>query len=181
MRVNAMSQLFNKSILDSIKIIKVLEVVNMEDNKELIEVIAERDICGKQFRVWNTPEEPLFLAKDIAQWLGYDGGRKASASMCRILNKDEKVRCTAWLPRGTGYQRYNALFVNEKGLYKITMRSNKPNAVQFQDKVCEILKEIRQTGGYIANSQEMTDDELLMKALDLAQRKIKSRVKQIEC
>ena len=153
----------------------------MDDDKQVIEVIAERDICGKQFRVWNTPEEPLFLAKDIAQWLGYDGGRKASASMCRILNKDEKVRCTAWLPRGTGYQRYNALFVNEKGLYKITMRSNKPNAVQFQDKVCEILKEIRQTGGYIANSQEMTDDELLMKALDLAQRKIKSRVKQIEC
>ena len=156
----------------------------MDDNKELIEVIeviAERDICGKQFRVWNTPEEPLFLAKDIAQWLGYDGGRKASASMCRILNKDEKVRCTAWLPRGTGYQRYNALFVNEKGLYKITMRSNKPNAVQFQDKVCEILKEIRQTGGYIANSQEMTDDELLVKALELAQRKINSRVKQIEC
>ena len=156
----------------------------MDDNKkltEVIKVIAEKEICGKQFRVWGTPEKPLFLAKDVAQWLGYNGGKKASASMCRILNKDEKVRCTAWLPRGTGYQRYNALFVNEKGLYKITMRSNKPNAVQFQDKVCEILKEIRQTGGYIANSQEMTDDELLMKALDLAQRKINSRVKQIEC
>ena len=73
------------------------------------------------------------------------------------------------------------MFINEKGLYKITMRSNKPNAVQFQDKVCGILKEIRQTGGYIANSQKMTDDELLMKALELAQRKINSRVNQIEC
>ena len=152
----------------------------MDNNKEIIKVIAEREICGKQFRVWNTPEEPLFLAKDVAQWLGYEGGRVAY-NMCRILNKDEKVKCTALLPRGNGYQRQTTLFLNEKGLYKVTMRSNKPNAIPFQDKVCEILKEIRQTGGYIANSHEMTDDELLMKALELAQRKINSRVNQIEC
>ena len=152
----------------------------MDDNKKLTEVIAEKEICGKQFRVWNTPEEPLFLAKDVAQWLGYEG-RMAASDMCRILNKDEKVKCTAWLPWGNVYQRRVAWFINEKGLYKVTMRSDKPNAVQFQDKVCKILKEIRQTGGYIVNSQEMTDDELLMKALELAQRKIKSRVNQIEC
>lgn len=152
----------------------------MDNNKELIKVISEREVCGKQFRVWNTPEEPLFLAKDVAEWLGYEGGRVAY-NMCRILNKDEKVKCTALLPRGDGYQRQTTLFLNEKGLYKVTMRSNKPNAIPFQDKVCEILKEIRQTGGYIANSHEMTDDELLMKALELAQRKINSRVNQIEC
>ena len=153
----------------------------MDNNKEIIKVIAEREICGKQFRVWGTPEKPLFLAKDVAQWLGYEGGRTASADMCRKLNKDEKVKYTAYVPWGKSYQRQVALFVTEKGLYKATMRSNKPNAVQFQDKVCEILKEIRQTGGYIDNSQKMTDDELLMKALELAQRKINSRVNQIEC
>ena len=152
----------------------------MDNNKEIIKVIAEREVCGKQFRVWGTPEKPLFLAKDVAEWLGYEGGRVAY-NMCRILNKDEKVKCTALLPRGNGYQRQTTLFLNEKGLYKVTMRSNKPNAIPFQDKVCEILKEIRQTGGYIANSQKMTDDELLMKALELAQRKINSRVNQIEC
>ena len=152
----------------------------MDNNKEIIKVIAEREVCGKQFRVWGTPEKPLFLAKDVAEWLGYEGGRVAY-NMCRILNKDEKVKCTALLPRGNGYQRQTTLFLNEKGLYKVTMRSNKPNAIPFKDKVCEILKEIRQTGGYIANSQKMTDDELLMKALELAQRKINSRVNQIEC
>ena len=153
----------------------------MDNNKEIIKVIAEREVCGKQFRVWGTPEKPLFLAKDVAQWLGYEGGKYAASHMCRILNKDEKVQCTALLPRGNGYQRQTTLFINEKGLYKVTMRSDKPNAIPFQDKVCEILKEIRQTGGYIANSQKMTDDELLMKALELAQRKINSRVNQIEC
>lgn len=152
----------------------------MNDNKQLIKVIAEKEICGKKFRVWGTPEEPLFLAKDVAEWLGYSK-KQASSHMCRILNKDEKAKYTAWLPKINGYQKYNTWFVNEKGLYKVTMRSYKPNAVQFQDKVCEILKEIRQTGGYIANSQKMTDDEILMKALELAQRKINSRVKQVEC
>lgn len=154
----------------------------MDDNKkltEVINVIAEKEVCGKIFRVWGTPENPLFLAKDVAQWLGYQG-RFAGADMCRILNKDEKAKYIAYVPRGNGYQRQTTLFLNEKGLYKVTMRSNKPNAAPFKDKVCEILKEIRQTGGYIANSQKMTDDELLMKALELAQRKIKSRVNQIE-
>ena len=153
----------------------------MDNNKEIIKVIAEREVGNKKLRVWGTPEKPLFLAKDVAEWLGYECGKKAASHMCRILNKDEKVKCTTLLPRGNGYQRQTALFINEKGLYKVTMRSCKPNAIPFQDKVCEILTEIRQTGGYIANSQEMTDDELLMKALELAQRKINSRVKQIEC
>lgn len=153
----------------------------MDNNKEIIKVIAEREICGKQFRVWGTPEKPLFLAKDVAEWLGYECGKKAASHMCRILNKDEKVKCSILSPYKDTYRKNVALFLNEKGLYKVTMRSNKPNAIPFQDKVCEILKEIRQTGGYIANSHEMTDDELLMKALELAQRKINSRVNQIEC
>ena len=55
-----------------------------KESKELIKVIAEKEICGKQFRVWNTPEEPLFLAKDVAQWLGYEG-RYASKNMCKNL------------------------------------------------------------------------------------------------
>ena len=152
----------------------------MDNNKEIIKVIAEKEVGNKKLRVWGTPEKPLFLAKDVAEWLGY-GGKKAASHMCRILNKDEKVKYNAYVPWGKSYQRQVALFVTEKGLYKVTMRSDKSNAVQFQDKVCEILKEIRQTGGYIANSQKMTDDELLMKALELAQRKINSRINQIEC
>ena len=155
----------------------------MDDNKkltEVIKVIAEKEICGKQFRVWNTPEEPLFLAKDVAIYTGYTG-RAAVSHMLRIVNDKDKLKLdTTVICKGKPAKR-NVYFITEQGLYKVLMRSDKPNAAQFQDKVCEILKEIRQTGGYIVNSQEMTDDELLMKALDLAQRKINSRVKQIEC
>ena len=151
----------------------------MDNNKEIIKVIAEKEVCGKHFRVWNTPEEPLFLAKDVAEWLGTYKGR--GRDVIRCLNGKEQVKLYALCPYKDNYRRVLMTFITEKGLYKVTMRSDKPNAMKIQDKICEILKEIRQTGGYIANSHEMTDDELLMKALELAQRKINSRVNQIEC
>ena len=115
---------------------------------EVIKVIAEKEICSKKFRVWGTPEEPLFLAKDVAQWLGYEGVH-AGRDMCRNLNKDEKVKCTAWVSRGTGYQRQAILFINEGGLYKAIMKSNKPEAEPFKDWVCdEVLPCIRKHGFY---------------------------------
>lgn len=124
----------------------------MDDNKKVIEVInviAEKEVCGKQFRVWNTPEEPLFLAKDVAEWLGYRGGKHASKNMCRNLNKDENVKCTAWLPSGKGFQRRTVWFVTECGLYKAIMKSKLPEAEPFQDWVCdEVLPCIRKHGFY---------------------------------
>lgn len=121
----------------------------MDKSKELIKVIAEKELCGKQFRVWGTPEKPLFLAKDVAQWLGYSGGKYAARTMCRILSKDEKVKYTAWLPRGNGYKRQVALFVTEKGFYKAIMKCKLPEAEPFKDWVFdEVLPCIRKHGYY---------------------------------
>ena len=137
----------------------------MDDNKkltEVIKVIAEKEICGKQFRVWGTFDNPLFLAKDVAEWLGYEG-RSAAYDMCRILNKDEKIKCTAWLPKGTWYQRQVALFINESGLYKIIMKSNKPEAEPFKDWVYEeVLPCIRKHGFY--SKEQVRLDKILKMA-----------------
>lgn len=134
----------------------------MDKSKELIKVIAEKELCGKQFRVWGTPEEPLFLAKDVADWLGYSGGKYASKNMCRILNKDEKVKYTAWLPRGTGYQRQVALFVTESGLYTAILESHLPQARPFKKWVThEVLPCIRKHG-YYTKDQARLDKILKM-------------------
>ena len=40
----------------------------MDDNKKLTEVskvIAEKEMCGKKFRVWGTPEKPLFRLTEV--------------------------------------------------------------------------------------------------------------------
>lgn len=134
----------------------------MDKSKELIKVIAEKELCGKQFRVWGTPEEPLFLAKDVADWLGYGGGRQAGKDMCRNLNKDEKVKYTAWLPRGTGYQRQVALFVTESGLYTAILESHLPQARPFKKWVThEVLPCIRKHG-YYTKDQARLDKILKM-------------------
>ena len=133
----------------------------MDDDKQVVEVIAERDICGKQFRVWGTFDNPLFLAKDVAEWLGYEG-RSAAYDMCRILNKDEKVKCTAWLLRGKGYQRNTALFINEGGLYKIIMKSNKPEAEPFKDWVYEEVLPCIRKHGFYSKEQSRLDRILKM-------------------
>lgn len=45
-------------------------------------------------------------------------------------------------------------FVSESGLYKLIMRSDKPEARKFQDWVTrEVLPAIRKTGGYLLNEE----------------------------
>jgi anti-repressor protein len=34
-----------------------------------LQLIDEREVLGKQFKIYGTPEEPLFLAKDVAEWI----------------------------------------------------------------------------------------------------------------
>lgn len=76
------------------------------------------------------------------------------------------------------------MFVNEQNLYKVIMRSDKPQAEPFQDWVCgEVLPSIRKTGGYITATPEMSDAEILAKAVLVAQTTIanrETRIKQLE-
>ena len=154
----------------------------MDDNKkltEVIKVIAERDICGKQFRIWNTPEEPLFLAKDVAEWLGYDGGVQAAKNICRCVDEDEKVKCNVLIQYKDTYRKRAMWFLTEDGLYELTMLSTKPKAKQFKKEVKKMLKEIRLTGGYIPVATNMTDDEIMARAYEIAQRTLNMKVNQL--
>ena len=41
-----------------------------------VQVINEQEVLGKQFRIYGTIDEPLFLAKDVAEWIDYSKNRK---------------------------------------------------------------------------------------------------------
>ena len=72
-------------------------------------------------------------------------------------------------------------FVTESGLYAVILRSDKPNAKKFRKWVTsEVLPSIRKSGGYIAGQEQMSDAELMAKALLVAQKQIEERNKQIE-
>lgn len=59
-----------------------------------LKVIDERIILGKNFRIFGTFEEPLFLAKDVAEWRDYaktGNGSYDVSKMLQTIDSSEKV------------------------------------------------------------------------------------------
>lgn len=72
-------------------------------------------------------------------------------------------------------QRVKATFINESNLYKVIFQSRKPEAEKFTEWVTgEVLPSIRKTGGYIAGEENMNEDELILKAMNVLNRKVEN-------
>lgn len=72
-------------------------------------------------------------------------------------------------------------FIPENIFYRLAMKAKNAVAEAFQAKVAdEIIPSIRKTGGYIVNEDKLSDDELIAKALIMAQDKIKQREERIK-
>lgn len=73
-----------------------------------------------------------------------------------------------------------ANFINEANLYKCIFQSRKPEAEKFQDWVCEeVLPSIRKQGGYIVARKEDTPEEIMARAVLVAQATIEKQNKRI--
>ncbi|OEH36842.1 antirepressor [Streptococcus pneumoniae] len=105
-------------------------------------MINEQEVLGKYFTVYGTADEPLFVAKDVAEWIEYD-----LSSVNKMLDKiDEDEKLVGTLFRSG--QNREVWFLTENGLYEVLMQSRKPLAKEFKKKVKEILKSIRKHGLY---------------------------------
>ena len=105
-------------------------------------IINEQEVLGKHFTVYGTADEPLFVAKDVAEWIEYD-----LSSVNKMLDKiDEDEKLVGTLFRSG--QNREVWFLTENGLYEVLMQSRKPLAKAFKKKVKEILKSIRKHGLY---------------------------------
>ncbi len=117
--------------------------------------------------------EPWFVGKDVAQALGYKLERKAILD--HVDPEDKGV--TKWNTPGGPQQ---VTIINESGLYSLILSSKLPNARDFKHWVTsEVIPSIRKHGGYIHGQAEMSDDELMAKALLVAQRQIQERDQRI--
>ena len=118
--------------------------------------------------------EPHFIGKDVALILGYSNPRKAIID--HVDNEDKGVTKCDTLG-GT----QDLTIINESGLYSLILSSKLPNAKRFKRWIThEVIPSIRKTGGYIANQENMSDAELMAKALLVAQRQIEQRNQIIE-
>ena len=114
-----------------------------------------------------------FVGKDVAEILGYSNTRDALAK--HIDDEDKGVAKCDTLG---GAQ--DLTLINESGLYSLVLFSKLPSAKQFKRWVTnEVLPSIRKTGGYLAGQEQMSDTELMAKALLVAQAQIEQRNKEI--
>ena len=67
-------------------------------------------------------------------------------------------------------------FLTESGVYKLIFKSKKKEAEKFQDWVTDVvLPQIRKTGGYIPVNEEMSEAEIMAKALLISQKTIEKK------
>ncbi|WP_343101401.1 phage antirepressor KilAC domain-containing protein [Romboutsia sp. MSSM.1001216sp_RTP31141st1_G3_RTP31141_220114] len=131
-----------------------------------LQVIDKREILGMEITTYGDLENPKFLAKDVAEWIGYD-----SSSVNKMINNvDEDEKLNGIIFRAG--QNREMTFLTEDGLYEVLMQSRKPIAKKFKKEVKKMLKQIRLTGGYIPTNEEDDDATIMAKALMVAQKTI---------
>ena len=130
-----------------------------------------------ELKAFNNPEfgtirtierdgEPWFVGKDVAEVLGYSDTAQA---IRKHTDDEEKGVVEMTTPGG----RQPITIINESGLYSLILSSKLPTAKKFKRWVtAEVLPSIRKSGGYIAGQETMTPEELMAKALMVAQRTI---------
>lgn len=118
--------------------------------------------------------EPWFVAKDVCDILELTNPAVALQS----LDDDEKTNLSnsyVWSEPGR-----RPLIISEPGLYRLVMRSRKPEAKEFQRWVThEVLPAIRKTGGYIPTTDADDDMTILAKAVMIGQRTMEAQKQKI--
>lgn len=140
------------------------EVVKQEQGNNVLDFQFE----GHDVRAIAINGEPWFVGKDVAEALGY--GNPRSAVSKRVEKEDRGV---SKMETPSGIQ--NTTIINESGLYSLILSSKLESAKKFKHWVTsEVLPSIRKNGGYIYGQESMSEDELLSRALILANSRILS-------
>ena len=111
----------------------------------------------QNIRVVDQGGDPWFVGADVLHVLY--GKAKGIAHVYDPLDADETQRVkSSHLNLGRGPAR---VLISESGLYKLIMRSDKPNAKPFQDWVTRVvLPAIRKDGGYVAGEEKLATGEM---------------------
>ena len=118
--------------------------------------------------------EPWFVGKDVAEVLGYSNTQKAIRD-----HVDEEDKLTERIVLAG--QNRDVIFINESGLYSLILSSKLPTAKAFKRWVTsEVLPAIRRTGGYIPTTQQMSEQEIMARAVQISMNTIKHQKEQLD-
>jgi len=131
--------------------------------------LQQFDFNGNGIKVLMIDGDPWFIAQEICNILELGNVSKA----CNPLKPREKNTIT--LSDGMAGNP-TTLIISESGLYRLTMKSRKPQAEPFQDWVCEeVLPSIRKTGKYEIAPQQPALPQSFSEALRRLASEVEAR------
>lgn len=142
----------------------VQNLIAMNETNQTAGETAIQVFSSEQFgniRTAGTADNPMFCLVDVCRVLEINQTKNAKSR----LNQ----RGVSLIPTLTAGGKQQLLYINEANLYRLIMRSDKPQAEPFQEWVCEeVLPAIRKSGGYIAAAVEETPEQIMARALKVA-------------
>ena len=119
---------------------------------------------------------PWFVGRDVTEVLGYVNSRKAL-----LDHVDDEDKYDGVTIRDSIGREQNPVMINESGLYSLILSSKMPNAKRFKHWVAsEVIPSVRKNGGYIANQENMTPEQIMAAGLQAAQKIIEEKTCQIQ-
>lgn len=137
-------------------------------------IMAFENAAFGTIRAMNEGGEPWFVAKDVCGILGYANPSKAIADHVENEDKLNNETLSSLGQRG-------GWLINESGLYSLIFGSKKPEAKAFKRWVThEVLPAIRKTGGYMTAKPDETPEEIMARALRIADDTMRRQRERIE-
>lgn len=150
------------------------EYITMEEQREQeqveagVQLVDTTEILGRRIDLYRSLEDPLFLARDVAEWIDYaktGEGYYNVNEMLQTVDAEEKYKTKVLTTNNSGRQNLGQIdangktktvfwFLTEDGLYEVCMQSRKPIAKQMKKQIKEYLRNIRKTGGAVDFGKE---------------------------
>lgn len=112
-----------------------------------------------------------FVGKDVAEILGYTNTRKALADHVDPEDKKDGVTIRDSIGRDQ-----TPVVINESGLYSLVLSSKLPSAKRFKRWITsEVLPALRRQGGYMLTSENETPEQIMARALKIADEALKRK------
>lgn len=111
-------------------------------------------------------DEVWFVGTDITNKLRY---KKASNAIRYHVDSEDKMKDNICYSVGENRQSRKVLLINESGLYSLIFNSKLPEAKKFKRWITsDVLPSLRRNGGYMVDQEDMSSEEIMAKALKMA-------------
>ena len=148
--------------------------------------IFNSPMFGELRTAWSKNGEPLFCLSDVCKALGLSNPSITKERLIRDLSIIKVSKEVVAHGKNTGiFKNEEMYFISESGFYRCIFRSNKKNAIAFQDWVFnEVLPSLRTTGAYVVTKEEDSEEDIIARGLIAAKAALarrEERIKELEC